>query len=71
MAIGVEGTHYKIVDGAYEPIQPIFTDERNLANNYMAGTDEENYPQYWQARVRKTRLCSKRLTSSTTSSLPK
>lgn len=53
MAIGVEGTHYKVVDGAYEPIQPIFTDERNLANNYMAGTDEENYPQYWQARVRK------------------
>lgn len=53
MAIGEEGTHYKVVDGAYEPIQPIFTDERNLANNYMAGTDEENYPQYWQARVRK------------------
>lgn len=53
MAIGVEGTHYKVVDGAYEPIQPIFTDERNLANNFMAGTDETNYPQYWQARVRK------------------
>ncbi|MDG0811404.1 extracellular solute-binding protein [Cohnella rhizosphaerae] len=54
MAIGVEGTHYKVVDGAYEPILPIFTDERNLANNYMAGTDEAKYPQYWQARVRKS-----------------
>ncbi|RIX60197.1 extracellular solute-binding protein [Paenibacillus nanensis] len=53
LAIGVEGTHHKVVDGAYEPIQPIFTDERNLANNFMAGTDETNYPQYWQARVRK------------------
>lgn len=53
MAIGVEGTHYNVVDGGYEPIQPIFTDERNLANNYMAGTDEEMYPKYWQARVRK------------------
>ncbi|CAI6086586.1 extracellular solute-binding protein [Cohnella sp. JJ-181] len=54
MAIGVEGTHYKVVDGAYEPILPIFTDERNLANNYMAGTNEAQYPQYWQARVRKS-----------------
>ncbi|RXZ82086.1 extracellular solute-binding protein [Paenibacillaceae bacterium] len=53
LAIGLEGTHYNEVDGTYEPIQPIFTDERNLANNFMAGTDEENYPQYWQARVRK------------------
>ncbi|MGO4369855.1 extracellular solute-binding protein [Paenibacillus sp. 2TAB19] len=53
MAIGVEGTHYTVEDGAYTPILPIFTDERNLANNYMAGTDEEKYPQYWQARVRK------------------
>lgn len=53
VAIGVEGTHYKVENGAYTPILPIFNDERNLANNYMVGTDEANYPQYWQARVRK------------------
>ncbi|MBD2844864.1 extracellular solute-binding protein [Paenibacillus sp. IB182496] len=52
LAIGEEGTHYKVEDGAYVPIQPIFTDERNLANNYMSGVTE-HYPQYWQARVRK------------------
>lgn len=53
LAIGVEATHYKLENGAYTPILPIFTDERNLANNYMTGTDEKNYPLYWQARVRK------------------
>ncbi|MBW7452909.1 extracellular solute-binding protein [Paenibacillus sepulcri] len=53
MAIGEEGKHYTFENGAYTPILPIFTDERNLANNYMAGTDETNYPLYWQARVRK------------------
>lgn len=53
MAIGVEGTHYKMENGGYTPILPIFNDERNLANNFMVGTDEEQYPKYWQARVRK------------------
>ncbi|CAM3191846.1 extracellular solute-binding protein [Paenibacillus lupini] len=53
LAIGVEGTHYTVDNGAYMPILPIFNDERNLANNYMVGTDEANYPQYWQARVHK------------------
>ncbi|MCM3629469.1 extracellular solute-binding protein [Paenibacillus glycanilyticus] len=53
LAIGVEGTHYTVDNGSYTPILPIFNDERNLANNYMVGTDEANYPQYWQARVRK------------------
>ncbi|MBM7567821.1 extracellular solute-binding protein [Paenibacillus sacheonensis] len=54
LAIGEEGKHFKFENGAYTPILPIFTDERNLANNYMAGTDETNYPLYWQARVRKS-----------------
>lgn len=53
MAIGEEGKHYTLKDGAYTPIQPIFTDERNQANNYLTGTDDKNYPIYWQARVRK------------------
>ncbi len=53
LAIGVEGTHYTEENGAYTPILPAFNDERNLANNYMAGADEVNYPLYWQARARK------------------
>ncbi|SFK96598.1 putative aldouronate transport system substrate-binding protein [Paenibacillus sp. 1_12] len=53
MAIGEENKHYTLKDGAYTPIQPIFTDERNQANNFLTGTDDKNYPTYWQARVRK------------------
>ncbi|TXK78376.1 extracellular solute-binding protein [Paenibacillus sp. N3.4] len=53
MAIGEEGKHYTFKDGAYSPILPIFNDERNNASNYLSGTDEKNYPIYWQARVRK------------------
>ncbi|NOU98271.1 extracellular solute-binding protein [Paenibacillus sp. LMG 31456] len=53
MAIGEEGKHFTFKDGAYNPILPIFTDERNQANNYLMGVDEKNYPIYWQARVRK------------------
>lgn len=53
MAIGEEGKHYTFKDGAYLPILPIFTDERNQANNFLMGADEKNYPTYWQARVRK------------------
>ena len=53
MAIGEENKHYTLKDGQYTPIQPIFTDERNQANNFLTGTDDKNYPIYWQARVRK------------------
>jgi putative aldouronate transport system substrate-binding protein len=53
MAIGEENKHYTLKDGAYTPIQPIFTDERNQANNFLTGSDDKNYPIYWQARVRK------------------
>lgn len=53
MAIGEEGKHYTFKDGAYTPILPIFNDERNQAGNYLMGIDEEKYPIYWQARVRK------------------
>jgi putative aldouronate transport system substrate-binding protein len=53
MVIGEEGKHYTYKDGAYTPILPIFTDERNQAVNYITGVDEKNYPIYWQARVRK------------------
>ncbi|MBB6673461.1 extracellular solute-binding protein [Cohnella nanjingensis] len=53
IAIGEEGKHYTVKDGAYSPILPAFNDERNQANNYLTGVDEKNYPIYWQARVKK------------------
>ncbi|CAH1216681.1 Lipoprotein LipO [Paenibacillus allorhizoplanae] len=53
MAIGEENKHFTLKDGAYTPIQPIFTDERNQANNFLTGTDDRIYQTYWQARVRK------------------
>lgn len=53
MSIGEENKHYTVKDGAYYPILPIFTDERNNANNYQMGIDEKLYPLYWQARVKK------------------
>ncbi|WP_409341512.1 extracellular solute-binding protein [Paenibacillus sp. MBLB4367] len=52
-AIGEENKHYTYKDGAYTPILPIFNDERNSAHLYLTGSDEKNYPIYWQARVRK------------------
>jgi putative aldouronate transport system substrate-binding protein len=53
LTIGKENVHFTIKDGDYYPILPIFTDERNMAHNYLTGTDEKMYPIYWQARVRK------------------
>jgi len=53
LAIGEENKHYTVKDGAYTPILPIFNNERNNANNFLTGSDEKNYPIYWQARVRK------------------
>ncbi|MFD0714481.1 extracellular solute-binding protein [Paenibacillus sp. GCM10027626] len=53
LAIGEEGKHYKVEDGKYYPILPIFEEEWNFASDLLTGIDEENYPVYWQARVRK------------------
>lgn len=53
IAIGEEGKHYTFKDNAYTPILPLFNDERNQAVNFLTGIDEQNYPIYWQARVRK------------------
>lgn len=53
MTIGVENVHHTLKDGVYTPILPIFNDERNRANQFLTGIDEEKYPTYWQARIRK------------------
>jgi putative aldouronate transport system substrate-binding protein len=53
VCIGQEGKHYTVKDGAYYPILPTFTQERNQAFNYFNGVVESKYQTYWQARVRK------------------
>ncbi len=51
--IGEENVHFTKKDGAYYPILPKFFDERNNASWYLTGSQEKDYPTYWQARVRK------------------
>ncbi|GGF94448.1 extracellular solute-binding protein [Paenibacillus abyssi] len=51
--IGKEGVHHEVQDGKYFPILPIFDDQYNFGSDYLTGNDEEKYPVYWQARVRK------------------
>ncbi|MFD0868554.1 MULTISPECIES: extracellular solute-binding protein [Paenibacillus] len=53
LAIGEEGVHHEMKDGKYYPIHPKFADEWNNASYFLTGTDQDNYPIYWQARVRK------------------
>ncbi|MEK8131557.1 extracellular solute-binding protein [Paenibacillus filicis] len=58
-AIGTEGVHHEVKDGKYYPILPKFNDEWNFGSDYLTGTDEKNYPIYWQARVRKNEFVQK------------
>ncbi|MDF2669683.1 MAG: transporter substrate-binding protein [Paenibacillus sp.] len=53
LAIGQEGVHHTVKEGKYYPILPIFNDKWNNGSYFLTGTDEKNYPTYWQARVRK------------------
>lgn len=53
IALGTEGVHYTVENGAYFPILPIFETERNNASWYMTGYDQDRYPTYWASRVRK------------------
>ena len=53
MVLGEEGVHYEVKDGAYYPILPAFDDERGLANDFLTGSREAEYRDYWLCRVRK------------------
>lgn len=53
IAIGEEGVHHELKDDKYYPILPKFNDELGNASAFITGVDEEKYPIYWQARVRK------------------
>ena len=53
MVLGVEGTNYEVKDGAYYPILPAFDNDRGLANDFLTGSREAEYRDYWLCRVRK------------------
>ncbi|MFR4997133.1 MAG: hypothetical protein ACLUDK_07940 [Clostridium paraputrificum] len=60
LVIGDEGYHYTVENGNYLPNleqneagKPKF-DEKNNSSWYLTGTIENEYPKYWEARVRKT-----------------
>lgn len=53
LAIGKEGVHHELKDGKYYPILPIFNEDLGNGSGLLTGVDEEMYPTYWQARVRK------------------
>ncbi|OPA72964.1 ABC transporter substrate-binding protein [Paenibacillus selenitireducens] len=53
LAIGQEGVHHEVKDGKYYPILPKFNEDLGNASAFITGVDEEKYPIYWQARVRK------------------
>ncbi|GIP32452.1 extracellular solute-binding protein [Paenibacillus sp. J2TS4] len=53
LVVGEEGVHHTVENGKYYPVFPKFFDERNNSSYFLTGVDEENYPTYWQARLRK------------------
>ncbi len=53
MVLGVEGTDYEVKGGAYYPILPAFDNDRGLANDFLTGSRETEYRDYWLCRVRK------------------
>ncbi|MDF2652982.1 MAG: transporter substrate-binding protein [Paenibacillus sp.] len=63
-SIGQEGVHHKVENGNYFPILPKFNDEYNNASAFLTGTDEKNYPIYWQARVRKDPILTEAFTKN-------
>lgn len=53
LAIGKEGVHHEVKDEKYYPILPKFNDDLGNGSSFLTGVDQEKYPIYWQARVRK------------------
>ena len=53
MILGEEGVDYEVKDGAYYPILPAFDNDRGLANDFLTGSRESEYLDYWLCRVRK------------------
>jgi putative aldouronate transport system substrate-binding protein len=53
LALGKEGETYRVTNGNYYPIMPIFNQKRNTAYWYLNGVWEREYSDMWLARVRR------------------
>lgn len=66
IVIGEEGVHFNWGEDGYPvPIQPAFTDERNLANKYVYLADMENFKVLFTARLQKSQIMWKAYTDCT------
>lgn len=54
LTLGEEGKHFTKKGDEYIPIMPIFNEERFWSYWYLNTIDEENYPNMWLSRVRKS-----------------
>jgi putative aldouronate transport system substrate-binding protein len=53
LALGKEGETYRVTNGNYYPVMPIFNQKRNTAYWYLNGVWEREYSDMWLARVRR------------------
>lgn len=53
LTLGEEGKHFTKEGTDFEPIMPIFNDERFWSYWYLMGIDEYKYPDMWLARIKK------------------
>ena len=65
IVIGEEGVHFNWVDGYPVPIQPAFTDERNLANKYVYLAEMDSFKVLFTARLQKSQIMWKAYTNCT------
>lgn len=66
IVIGEEGVHFNWSDEGYPvPIQPVFTDERNLANKYVYFAEMDSFKVLFTARLQKSEIMWKAYTNCT------
>jgi len=53
LTLGKEGVHFTKQGNSFEPIMPIFNEERFWSYWYLMGIDEYRYPDMWLARIKK------------------
>jgi len=53
LTLGKEGVHFNKNGTNFEPIMPIFNEERFWSYWYLMGIDEYKYPDMWLARIKK------------------
>ncbi|MBI9095915.1 MAG: extracellular solute-binding protein [Sphaerochaeta sp.] len=53
LTLGIENVHFTKEGTNFEPIMPIFNEERFWSYWYLMGIDEYKYPDMWLARIKK------------------